>query len=332
MKRVRHTPFIVALSTLCLILSLSALALAKEEYPTGPITFLVGWSAGGSVDVTARTLAEVVKKELGQPVVVVNKPGMASSIMLTHLAHQKPDGYTIGLVAASNVIVNPLLEKIEYTPDDFTYIRGCGYMVHCLGVNPKSPWKTFKEFVEYAKKNPKKVKYGSYSPISTTSFLMRLIAKAEGIDWEHIPFKGDAAATMATIGGHTDAATTANTIFPYVRSGQIRLLVVFNENRSPEFPDVPTTRELGYDLPALSDMGTFFMILAPKGLKGAPLEKLSSAFSKAVQDPSYAKIMKELGQPILNTDFKETNRRMTDYRQKLEKIYPDLLKEVQEKQ
>lgn len=332
MKRVRHTPFIVALSTLCLILSLSALALAKEEYPTGPITFLVGWSAGGSVDVTARTLAEVVKKELGQPVVVVNKPGMISSIMLTHLSQQKPDGYNIGIVAATSIIVNPLLEKLEYTPDDFTYIRSCGYMIHCLGVHPNSPFKTFKELVEYAKKNPKKVKYSSYGPISTTSFYMRLIGKAENIDWEHIPFKGDAAATMATIGGHTDAVTSANTIFPYVRSGQIRLLVVFNQNRSPEFPDVPTARELGYNLPPLTEMTSLYLIIAPKGLTGTAFEKLDSAFSKAIQDPSFPRIMKELGQPQLNLGPKEVNKLVVEYRQKLEKIYPQLVKEVQEKQ
>lgn len=329
MEKVRYVSFFMIVFVICSLLPFGSVLMAKEEFPAGPISLLVGLPPGGVIDITARALAEAVKTHLGQPVVVVNKPGMAGSVMLTFLKTQKPDGYNVGVVGAEAIHVNPLLEKLDYKMEDFTYVRAFGYMNHFVGVLPSSPWKTFKDLVEYAKKNPNKIKYGSWSPFSTTTFQMRLIGQREGVRWVHIPYKGSAPAITSLLGGHTEVVTCASTIVPYAKSGQIRILCVFNDSRSADFPSVPTVREVGYDLPSLSDMTTFLLVVGPKGLTGAPFEKLDSAFSKAFGEPSFVKVMRELSQPEVNYPQKETNRLMSEYRTKVEQIMPGLIKEIE---
>jgi tripartite-type tricarboxylate transporter receptor subunit TctC len=131
---------------------------------------------------------------------------------------------------------------------------------------------------------------------------------------------------MSTLGGHTDVITGGGTSLPYVRSGQLRLVLVFNQKRLLEFPNTPTAKDLGYQLPPLTEMATLCSIIGPKGLTGEPLRKLDVALSKAYQDPSFLK--QELGYQAENIDGKETQKLMADYRQKFEETLPPLFEEI----
>ncbi len=327
MKKLRYV--LLFLAIFCFIVLFSSQPSAKEEFPTRPITLLVGMAAGGLFDVQGRLLAEIVEKYLGKPVLVNNMPGMNGLLMMQNLTRQKPDGYTIGIGSGSYIVTYPLIEKIPLNYKDFTYIRAYCKHPQNLSVRSDSPWKTFKEFVEYAKKNPGKVRYATWGPISTVSLQMRLIAKQQQIDWIHVPYKGDAPAVTAILGGHADAVGLSATVVPYVKSGHLRLLAVLLKDRWKEFPDVPTLYELGYDLPYLTDWTSISGIVAPKGLAGLPFEKLESAFSKAFEDPAFIKLMQQYYVPRLNLGPKEFEKEIEEAYSKLEKIMPPLLEEIQ---
>jgi len=329
MKRERYASLSLAVLVTLSILAFNSPGLAKEEFPTAPITLLIGFPPGGPVDPVARILAEIVGKDLGQRVLVANKEGMSGGIMIDYLRRQKPDGYTIGIMFAVAVVSNPYITKVDYSYKDLTYLLGIGRQLHGVSVRKDAPWKTFNELVEYAKKNPGKVRYATYSPVSTTSFVMRLIAKERQLDWIHVPYKGDGPAITSILGGHVDALATSSGQAPYVTSGQLRLLTVFNKNRSKEFPDVPTIYELGYKAPYLSDRTTLHGVVAPRGLTGEPFEKLVAAFKKAARDPAFINVMHQMSQPIEIMEPDEFEKEVAETYKEFEQIYPPLVKEVQ---
>jgi tripartite-type tricarboxylate transporter receptor subunit TctC len=329
MKKLRRLLLSSTVIVICCIFSFHSPGLAKEEFPTGPITLLIGFPPGGPVDPVARILAELIGKDLGQRVLVASKEGMSGGIMIDYLCRQKPDGYIIGIMFAVAVVSNPYITKVDYSYKDLTYLLGIGRQLHGVSVRKDAPWKTFNELVEYAKKNPGKVRYATYSPVSTTSFVMRLIAKERQLDWIHVPYKGDGPAITAILGGHIDALATSSGQAPYVASGQLRLLTVFNKNRSKEFPDVPTIYELGYKVPYLSDRTTLHGVVAPKGLTGEPFERLVAAFKKATRDPAFINVMQQLSQPIEIMEPHEFEKEIAETYEEFGKIYPPLVKEVQ---
>jgi tripartite-type tricarboxylate transporter receptor subunit TctC len=331
MKKLLIAVFLAILSTLIGLCPFCSVLFAKDEFPTAPITLLLGYPPGGNTDVQARALAELAKKHLGQPVLINNMAGMGGSLMMDYLARQKPDGYSIAFMAASTVVINPFIEKVNYSYMDFTYIHAFGLQLHNLAVRSDSPWKTFNQLIDYAKKNPGKIKYATYSPISTTSLVLRIIAKQKQIDWIHVPYKGDGPAITAVLGGHTDALSVSSSVLPYVKSGDLRVLAVFLKDRSSELPDVPTLKELGFNLPPLSNWSTYTGIVGPKGLTGTPLAKLEAAFSKSSQDPSFLKVMQKFACPVLNVPSKEYEKEIAEAYQELKGIIPPLIKEIQEK-
>jgi len=328
MKRWNIARIVLALA---LVIILLPSAWAKDEFPSRPITLLCGFAPGGSADIQARLLAELISKDLGERVVVEHKPGMMAGLMHNYLVRQKPDGYTIATTPTSSLIANHFMMKVEYSHKDLTYIIAFCRLMHGVSVRSDAPWKTFQEFIEYAKKNPGKIKFATYSPNSTTFFMMNLLAKDRQIDWIHVPYKSDGQAATALLGGHVEAIAVASGQVPYIKSGQIRLLAIFNRKRFSEFPDVPTVPELGYDIPNLSDRTTLTGIVAPKGLSGEPLAKLTSAFKKAFQEEAFKKMMRELSCPIEILESKEYEKEVNESYQVAQKVYPDLLKEIQKK-
>lgn len=320
--------FLAAALVLLGVMAFIPSAGAKETFPSRPIELLVGYGPGGAGDIQARALADLVGKQLGQRVIVVNKDGMGGGIMISYLSRQKPDGYTIGTVFTATLASNPFLDKVDYSYKDLTYIMGYCRILHGISVRPDSPWKTFDELVEYARNNPGKVRYATFSSMSTTSFMMRLVAAEKKINWVHVPYKSDAPAAAAVMGGHVEAVATGSGQIPFVQSGKLRLLAVFNRDRFSQFPNIPTLQELGYRVPPLSDMTTYSGIVAPKGLAGEPFEKLAAAFTKAAHDPSFQGLMKQLSATIDILDAKGYEKQVSDSYEKIEKIYPALLKEI----
>ncbi len=295
-----------------------------QEFPSRPIEYIVGYPPGGVQDPQARGLCKAAEKYLGQPLVVVNKPGVSGALAMTYLASQKNDGYTLGQLATSVFNFVPFFEKVTYKPEDFSYIMGFGFHLHGLSVRADAPWNTFRDFLGYAKKNPGKVKFASYSPISVTSIVMDLIAKEEGIDWTHIPYKGDGPSITALLGKHVEAIAAASGQVPYLHSGQLKLLAIFNSQEFKEFPNVPTLKAMGYKFPMLSTMVTYTGVAAPKGLRPEVLKKLEDAFTKAAKDPIFLKVMDSLNAPVVLKDAVEFEAEVLNSYQICEKLIPPI--------
>jgi len=275
------------------IIVLPGLVFAQEKYPAKPITLIIGYPAGGSVDTCARPFANAASKLLGQPFVIVNKPGGGSSVAIAGLKNEKPDGYTIGLLI-SGAVMSQHMRKVPYdTATDFTPIMQYGVYLYGLVVRSDSPWNTFKEFVDYAKANPGKIRYSTAGPGTPQHLVMERLAMREKIKWTHIPFEGGAPAVAALLGGHVEASSQTTEWKKHVEAGRLRLLTVYGEKRMIDFPEVPTLVDLGYPIIAPS-LGS---VVGPKGLSPAVVETLHGAFRKAMEDPDFIRISRQMDMP-----------------------------------
>ena len=268
---------------------------AQQKYPTKPINFLIGFPAGGTTDVCARPLVLAASKILGQPFVIVNKPGGASAVAVATLKTEKPDGYTIGILG-SGAVLSQHMRKVPYdTAKDFTPIMQYAVYLYGLVVKADSPWKTFQEFIEYAKNNPGKIRYSTAGPGSPQHLVMERLALKEKIKWTHIPFQGGGPAITALLGGHVEAASQTTEWKAHVESGALRLLAVYGEKRMIDFPNVPTLLELGQGMTAAS----LISIAGPKGLSPQIVETLHGAFKKSIEDPDFIRVSRQLDQPLI---------------------------------
>ena len=282
----------------CLLFLVTALpwaVLAQEKYPTKPINFIIGYPAGGSTDICARPLVAAAGKILGQPVVVVNKPGGGSAVGVASLKNEKPDGYTIGILP-SGAVLSQHMRKVPYdSASDFTPIMQYAVYLYGLVVQSDSPWKSFKEFIDYAKANPGKVRYSTAGPGTPQHLVMERLALKEKIKWTHIPFDGGTPAISALLGGHVEASSQTTEWKKHVETGRLRLLAVYGEKRMMDFSSVPTLLELGYDITAPS----LICVVGPKGLSPQAVETLHKAFKEAMEDPDFIKMGRELDQPMI---------------------------------
>jgi tripartite-type tricarboxylate transporter receptor subunit TctC len=269
-----------------------------QPYPAKPVNMLIGWGAGGTVDITLRILCESAGKTLGQPFVVVNKPGGGSAVALAMLKNEPPDGYSLGNLSPAGML-SQFMRKIPYdVMTDFTPIMRYGDYSYGVVVRADSPWKSFKELINYAKANPGKIRYSSAGAGTFHHLAMEALAKQEGIKWIHIPYKGGHEATTALLGGHVEVQASASEWKPSVESGKLRLVSTYNPDRLPKYPDVPTWMELGYGIGASGYIG----ILGPKGLPRPIVEKLHGAFKLAMEEPAFKKAMDTYDMPVVYRD------------------------------
>lgn len=242
-----------------------------------------------------RALATATEKYLGQPIVVENRPGAAGTLGAQAMVTAKPDGYTITQVPIT-VFRNPHLTKVGYDPlTDLTYLIGVSGYTFGVVVRADAPWKTFQELVAYAKANPGKPSYGTPGQNTSLHVTMEDIAHRYGISWTHVPFKGNADNMQALLGGHIDASADATGWAPHVDAGKMRLLVTWGPQRTKRWPQVPTLKELGYDIVSTSPYG----IAGPKGMDPKVVKILHDAFHKGMQDPIHMKVMEQLDQDLL---------------------------------
>jgi tripartite-type tricarboxylate transporter receptor subunit TctC len=260
-----------------------------QTYPDRPIEYIVLFAAGGSTDISVRTICEIAAKELGQPFVVLNKPGGGGSIAIGALAKAGPDGYTIGSLSSGAMEIQPHLIKVPYDPiKDIVPIMQYGEYPQGLAVKADAPFDTFKDLVEFARKNPGKVTYGTTGVGGTQHIMMERIATAAGIKWSHVPFKGGTPAITALLGGHITATTVAEFV-PQVKAGAAKLLAVFGTKRLSDFPNVPTLMDMGYNI----YMANYLAIGAPAGTPKDRLDKLGNAFKNAMSNPAFVEMMKK---------------------------------------
>jgi tripartite-type tricarboxylate transporter receptor subunit TctC len=270
-------------------------------YPERHIVFICPWPAGGTADQTMRALCQVAAKQLGGTIVVENKPGASGMLGLKALASAKPDGYTIGQIPIS-VTRFSQLGTVQVDPlKDLTYLARTSGQTFGIAVLSTSPYKTLKDLVTAAKAAPGKVTYASAGVGGATHVGMEEFALAAGIDFNHIPFKGGAEALQAVLGGHVDVLADSSSWAPHVRAGKMRLLASWGEQRTGEFKDVPTLKELGFNVVVDAPNG----IGAPKGLDPAIATRLREAFKVAATSPEFAAACAKIDAPVMYLDGPE---------------------------
>ncbi len=274
------------------VLAVAALAAnAAPAYPSRPITVIVSFPAGGLLDAHMRGTARLVEKELGQPVIVDNRPGAMATLGARMVAQASPDGYTL-LQASQNVLRMPHLMKVPYDPaSSFTYVIGLADAEHVIAVRADAPWQNLKSFLDAAHARPGALSYGSTGVGSTGHLAMTALSRQASVRMLHVPFKGSPEATTSLMNtGGVDAIC-----IPYseaVKLGpRIRVLSVLGHARMKLDPSVPTAIEAGYQVTAPSYIG----IVGPKGMDPAVVERLQAAFRKAMQMPGYERLTEALG-------------------------------------
>ena len=268
-------------------------AAQAQAYPARPINLIVPWPAGGSTDRHLRTLAEIASKHLGQTIVIENKPGGGGTLGPGTMAMTaKPNGYTLAQLPMG-MLRMPHMQKVPWDPlKDFTYILGVSGYTFGFTVRADSPYKTFNDYIEAARKQPGKIDYGSTGIGTSPHLLIEELATAAKVTLNHVPFKGNADLTQALLGGHVMAMSDASGWDKFVDGGQMRLLATFGEKRTQRWPTVPTAKELGYDIVYASPYG----LVGPKGMDPAVVKALHDAFKKAMDDPKHVELLAQLNQ------------------------------------
>ena len=299
--RMKTSAFLYCAAALCAVTSAHAQEGDGARYPLRPINLIVAFSPGGTVDLAFRLVAREVEKSLGQPVVVLNRAGGGGNVAVAAIASSKPDGYTVGQVPGQTIFVMPYLEKLQHNPaKDLTFVAQFAEASFAIVVGKDSPFSSLKDIVAYARRNPDKLNYGTNAATGVANLVVDQIGKKENVQFTNIPFKGSPEAQTALLGGHIAfAAGEFNSSL--VDSGQIRVLALFSEKSRPDYPQTPTLKELGYDIPA----PVFHIIAGPKGMPEAIVRKLDEAVAKAVKEPRFIKGAQELRIPIVYRNSRE---------------------------
>ena len=282
--------------------------LQAQDYPVRPISMLVGFAPGAATDICARLIAREAEKILSQEIVPLNKPGGGGAVAAGILASSRPDGYTILADVSAALTNSPHLEKVNYDPlKDFIFIFQYGDLVPIYIIPADSPHKSFKEVMEFARKNPGKFSVGTPGVGTSPNLAMELIKLREKIDIPIIPYGGSAPAMTALLGGHISCVGTSTpTAIPYLKANKARAIAVTSDQRNEATPDAPTLKELGYTYAVLREV---FLIAAPKGTPPAIVEKLIDAFRKAAETSEYRTKTKALytypDRPLYGDQLKE---------------------------
>ena len=273
------------------LLGFCAAEAAAQAFPAKPITLICPWPPGGSTDQHLRKFAEIAAKHVGQNIIIENKPGgggMNGPATMSKTA--RPDGYTLSQLPMGAFRI-PHMQKMDWDPlKDFTYIIGLTGYTFGVVVKSDSPLKTFKELLAYAKANPGKLSYGSTGAGTSPHLLMEEVADKAGVQFLHVPFKGNADSTAALLGGHIMAQSDATGWGRHVDAGAFRLLVTFGEKRTKW--DAPTAKEQGLDIVSYSPYG----IVGPKGMDPKVVKTLHDAFRKTLDDPEHLKVLQQFDQ------------------------------------
>ncbi|HTL30115.1 MAG TPA: tripartite tricarboxylate transporter substrate binding protein, partial [Tepidisphaeraceae bacterium] len=272
----------------------------SQSYPTKPIRLIVGYAAGGSVDTTARIFAPRLSTELGQQVIVENRPGAASNIAAEYVAKSAPDGYTLFWSSGAALGTNmAFYEKLTYNPHkDFTPIAMLVYQANGLVVNPSVPAKTTKELIALAKARPGELNYGTAGSGTSQHMTAELFSKMAGIKMTGVAYKGGAPALIDLIAGQIDLVfSPLPEVIPYIQAKRLRSIAVSGAQRSPALPDVPTVAET---LPGFAFEG-FIGIVGPAGMASDLVRRLNAVTNKVLQDPDVKKRLVDLGLGIAGT-------------------------------
>jgi len=295
----RKSVHLRVLTILVLILGLAVLpagaAEKPKDYPSRAITIMVGFGAGGSSDVGVRILAEALKKVLGQPVLVENKPGAGSQVMLTDFKNNaKPDGYTLALINIPQIqtIVFDPTRKAAFAITDLQPVANHVQDPGAILVRAESPFKTLEDFLSAAKASPGQVRVSTTGIGSDDHLAVLDVMRKADVRFNIVHMQDTATALKNALGGHIDVDfDNVGGFLPTVKSGQARLLAVMDDKRFPDLPDVPTLRERGIDLVSSSTRG----YVLPAGTPMEIVKYMSESIKKAMEDPEHVKRMQDAG-------------------------------------
>jgi len=268
---------------------LSALALAAgagvraQGFPAKPIHVIVGYSAGGAVDIIARAIGQHLQSGLGQPVIVENKPGAGTNIATKALIDSPPDGHTLMLAANALVANVSLFQPAPYELDRVVPIALVGRVPVVLVANAEAKIDSIRTLIAQAKAKPESIDYGTPGNGSTPHLAIELFERAAGIRLLHVPYKGGSAAINDVIAGHIQTvAVNALEVLPHVKSGKLRVLAVLSDKRSPIFPDAPTIAESGF--PGF-EASVWYGLVGPAGTPPAAVARLHQEVQRALATP-----------------------------------------------
>jgi tripartite-type tricarboxylate transporter receptor subunit TctC len=290
-----------------LLAVLAGAAAADEPYPTRPVSLVVPFPPGGIADLTARPLATAMERLLKQPVIVSNKAGAAGAVGAQSVAVAKPDGYTL-LIALVSISTIPEVDALfarqpAYTRDQFVGIARLNADPPVLVVSTERPWKTLREAVDEIRARPGEITFTSSGLYGASHVPMEMLMNAAGgLRMRHLITTGGGPATTAVLGGHAAMWSSPPALaLPHVKAGKLRPLATWGATRLASFPDVPTLKELGYDMEYYIWTGLF----APRGTPPAVVRALRETARQAVQDPDFRNAMEKAQTPIAYQDADE---------------------------
>jgi tripartite-type tricarboxylate transporter receptor subunit TctC len=322
--------FSVAGVALALTVAVSASILVPEgsAYPTKPITLVVPFPPGGGADTVGRPLASVAHQHLGQPMVVINKAGGGGAVGAQYVANAKPDGYTV-LHALNTLTELPQVDQLlgrtpAFKKEQFIPIGQVTVTPFAIMVNAESRWKTFPEFVAEARQKPDEFQYASAGVYSTTHFMWEMILKATNLKVRHLPTTGGGPIMMAVLGKHVDIGhcVAPAVCAPQMEARKIRLLAVTSDKRLPVYPDVPTLKELGYDV----THSIWHTLMVPAGTPLEVVAKLRQGLKAMVDDESFKSLMAKLGERVQYMSGEEFEKWWDQDYQKVGALLKQLIK------
>lgn len=275
--------------------SQAAAAAPADNYPNRPVELVIPFSTGGGHYVHAQAIANRITPYLGKPISVVSKPGGSGSVGVTYAKDAKPDGYTMLFTGSGPNTQLQYLMDVPYKPSDFISIAKINSSANCIVVSKDSPFKTLQEFTDYMKAHPGELKYSSSGTFGATHIPIALYLRAAGAEAVHVPFNGGSPAITAILGGQVDfgAPSTTNAL-PFLESGDLRVLATTDSERSEFLPDVPTLKELGYDVSYSPWRG----IMVHKDTPQPIVDKLRKTFDDLHKDAEFQKLIKDMDERL----------------------------------
>ncbi|MBD3897839.1 tripartite tricarboxylate transporter substrate binding protein [Halomonas sp. ML-15] len=258
-----------------------------DDFPSKPLTLVVGWGAGGSTDIQARVLANVLEEELGQPVNVVNQPGAGGGVALSRLAVSDDEGYTFVFGTSMTITFGPLSTETNYQLDDFRYVAGVTLGQSAMVTGEDRPFgDTWEGLIDYAKENPGTT-YATQTALDR--MIIEYIAQQEDLDLRIVPTSGGAGMAPLILSGDVDFAYSGGTHSGYADSGEMPVLLSLAEDRLAAFPNAPTLQEAGYDINAAE----IRVAMVPQNTPDSHVERLAEALEVATQDERFIEITEE---------------------------------------
>jgi len=296
---------------ICFFLLLPVAAVAAEKFPAKAIELDVPFAAGGSTDVLARLVAKYAPKYFEKPLVVVNKPGGGGITGTEGVVRSRPDGYTLYVgYGSGHDLVTPHFQKMPYgTFSDLVPV--CRLSVHSIVmiIRGNAPYKTLKEFINWGKAR-EQVTASVSTKAGSVDIVFQAVGRATGLKMVTVPFRGGAESVTAIIGGQTDCGGNhPSEIISHIKAKRLIPIAVALEARDPAVPDVPTFRELGYNIVAV---GSVKGVAAPKGTPPEAIAYLTERFKKVCEDPEFIKSMKDIGQPVMYQGPQEFGKYLKD--------------------